>query len=69
MDPHSGSLLRALQPSRSLAVCMTLEAIQQEAGEMLYTEATTDDTPVLQVRFEVCGVLKGLTLLGGTRNL
>lgn len=50
-------------------MCMTLEAVQQEAGEMLYTEATTDDTPVLQVRFEVCGVLKGLTLLGGTRNL
>lgn len=48
---------------------MTLEAVQQEAGEMLDTEATTDDTPVLQVRFEADGVLKGLTLQGSTRNL
>lgn len=49
-------------------MCMTLEAVQQEAGDMLDIEATTDDTPVLQVRFEADGALKGLTLQGQNKE-
>jgi hypothetical protein len=47
---HGSSLLHALQPHKVQPACMKLEAIAQDAGDLLVDESTADATPVLQVR-------------------
>lgn len=46
---HGSSLLHALQPHKVQPACMKLEAIAQDAGDLLVDEFAADAKPVLQV--------------------